>query len=363
MKIIQFFRRMNPGVVLPMACLILLGLCFVQSTTGTGPSSHYLIKQLSWTAIGLLLFLFFARVRYRNFLTWAWVFYAATVLLLIAVLFFGKSRGISQSWLSLGPFTLQPSEFAKLSIVLILARYLGASAGEEGKWGILSKGLGLALLPVALVLAQPDLGTTLVFVPILLAMLWVGGAKGKHLIILILAGMVLLPVAFSHLKEYQRNRLLVFLNPDMDPLGAGYNIIQSKVAIGSGGLLGKGYGMGTQNRLKFLPERHTDFIFSIVGEEIGWWGGMLILILFFIMFTYAMGVARKATDPQAKLLVVGLTVMIFSHVLINVGVSLGVMPVTGLPLPFISYGGSSLITCMAAIALISNVGSRRLHFN
>ncbi len=361
MSMLPFLRRWHAGIYLPMALLIFLGLCFVYSTTGTQLASKFFVRQVIWTSFGLMVFAFFSRVRYSSFLTWAGLFYGVTVVLLTAVLAFGKSRGISQSWLSLGPLTIQPSEFAKLAIVLALARYLGG-ATVTGTWGFIGKGLALASLPVSLVLAQPDLGTTLVFGPIILAMFWVGGARGKHLALLIVAGLVFLPIAFTHLKPYQKDRLLVFVNPDVDPLGAGYNIIQSKIAVGSGGFCGKGFGKGTQNRLKFLPERHTDFIFSIVGEEIGWWGGMLVLGLFFTMFVCALWIARRARDMQAKLMVVGLTTMLFSHVLINVGVSLGVMPATGLPLPFVSYGGSSLVTCMAAVALLLNVGSRRFHF-
>ncbi len=360
---ISFLRRLNPGVFFPMILLIFWGLCFVYSTTGVQGMSKFMVRQWMWIALGFLVFSFFLRVRYWEFLNWSWLFYAIALGLLVAVLIFGKSRGISQSWLRLGPFTLQPSEFAKLALVLVMARYLGAMKGQPGGWWMIGKTLAVAALPVGLVLAQPDMGTTLVFGPILLVMLWVGGARGKYLSLLIVAGMLLTPVGYHHLKEYQRARLMVFLNPDMDPLGAGYNIIQSKIAIGSGGFLGKGIGMGTQNRLKFLPERHTDFIFSIVGEEAGWWGGMAVLILFSIMVTFAMRIAQRAADMQAKLLVVGLTTMLFSHVFINIGVSLGVMPVTGLPLPFISYGGSSLVTCMAAAALIINVGTRRFHFH
>ncbi len=355
---------MHPGIWLPMLLLIVLGLSFVHSTTSAG-TSRFLLRQVSWTAVGSIVFILLWRARYRDLLSMAPLFYGLTIAFLLAVLLFGKSRGISQSWLSLGPFTLQPSEFAKLGLVLILARCLGSVQAQQhkGRWSMLLIGLGLAALPVLLVLAQPDLGTALVFVPIILIMLWIAGAKTKHLILLMLTGLLLLPVAFTQLKEYQKDRLLVFLNPDKDPLGAGYNILQSKIAVGSGGVAGKGYGMGTQNRLKFLPERHTDFIFSIISEETGWWGGVLLLTLFFILLASAVQIAKQAQDMQAKLLVVGLAVMLFAHVFINVGVSLGIMPATGIPLPFVSYGGSSLVTCMAAMAIILNVHAQRYRFS
>ncbi len=358
MNIFASLKRLHPGILLPMLFLISIGLAFVYSTTGIQPASTFFVRQMIWTSTGFLAFFLFLNLRYWRLLSWAALFYALAVLLLGLVLIFGKSRGISQSWLRIGPLTLQPSEFAKLAIVLVLARYLGGSAITR-TWGFIAKGLAWASLPVALVLAQPDLGTTLVFAPIIIVMLWVGGARGRYLIMLLLAASLMLPIAFSHLKPYQRDRLLVFVNPDVDPLGAGYNIIQSKIAIGSGGILGKGFGRGTQNRLNFVPERHTDFIFSILAEEVGWWGGMLVLILFLTMIGFSLWIARRARDMQSKLLVVGLATMLFSHVLINVGVSMGVMPVTGLPLPFVSYGGSSLVTCMAAVALILNVGTRR----
>ncbi len=358
MKSLGLMRRLNPGIAVPVLLLTILGLCFVYSTTVTGTASKFFIRQLAWTFIGAGVFIFFLRIRYKNFLAYAGLLYACVIMLLVVVLLAGKSRGISQSWLSLGPFTLQPSEFAKLAIVLVLARYLGSRSEGMGSWRLIGSSLAMVALPVGLVLAQPDLGTAIVFGPIVLVMMWVGGAKGKHILLLLLAGSLLLPVAFMHLKEYQRDRLLVFVNPDRDPLGAGYNIIQSKIAIGSGGFAGKGIGKGTQNRLKFLPERHTDFIFSIIGEEFGWWGGMLVLLLFSIMLVSALRIAKRTSDMQGKLLVIGLATLIFGHAMINIAVSLGVMPATGLPLPFVSYGGSSLVTCMAAAALISNVGTR-----
>ena len=362
MNVFARMRRWSPGIVVPMLMLILLGLCFVYSTTAAGTASKFFIRQILWSCLGLAIFVFCANVRYKSFLFRAGLLYAMFNVLLITVLFFGKSKGISKSWLALGPFTMQPSEFAKLTIVLILARYLGSKPSGTSGYRLIGGGLALAFLPVLLVLAQPDIGTAIVFGPIVLTMLWVGGAKAKQILVLLLAGCLVLPIAFFQLKEYQRDRLLVFLNPDRDPLGAGYNIIQSKIAIGSGGFQGKGFGKGTQNRLKFLPEKHTDFIFSILGEEFGWWGGMLVLLLFFTMLAHALRIARSTSDMQGKLLVVGLATLIFCHVFINISVSLGVMPATGLPLPFVSYGGSSLVTCMAATALIVNVGSRRFHF-
>jgi rod shape determining protein RodA len=217
-------------------------------------------------------------------------------------------------------------------------------------------------VPFILVLLQPDLGTALLLLPIFFAMLVVSGASGKHIAGMMIAGASAAPFFWHFLREYQRQRLLVFINPNIDPLGAGYTIIQSKIAIGSGGLVGKGWLNGTQNQLNFLPERHTDFIFSVVGEEFGFLGASALVILFFVLVKKALVIASQTSDMYGRCIATGIGVMLAMQVIINIGMTIGLMPVVGIPLPLMSYGGSSLLSTMIAIGLLLNVGMRRSTF-
>jgi len=217
-------------------------------------------------------------------------------------------------------------------------------------------------IPFVLVLLQPDLGTALLLIPIFLAMLVVSGASGKYVIGMIAAGILAAPFFWHFLREYQRQRLMVFISPNIDPLGAGYTIIQSKIAIGSGGLVGKGWLNGTQNQLNFLPERHTDFIFSVVGEEFGFLGASALVLLFFVLVKKAFVIANQTSDMYGRCIATGIGVMLAMQVIINVGMTIGLMPVVGIPLPLVSYGGSSLLATMIAIGLLLNVGMRRSTF-
>ena len=206
---------------------------------------------------------------------------------------------------------------------------------------------------------QPDLGSSMVLLAIFFVMMFAGGANIKLLSGLILSGVLLAPIAWFSLEGFQKKRILVFLNPNMDPLGAGYHVIQSKIAVGSGGLLGKGLYRGTQNQLQFLPEQHTDFIFSVLGEELGFIGGILLLVLYLFLILRMLNIASKSKDLYGMLIIVGVITMFTFHIFINIGMTIGIMPITGLPLPFMSYGGSSFITNMIAVGLVLNVGMRR----
>ena len=220
----------------------------------------------------------------------------------------------------------------------------------------------LLAIPFGLVLLQPDLGTALLLVPIFLSIMLVAGARPRYLVGMILLGLTGLPFFWQILREYQRQRLLVFLNPNIDPLGAGYTIIQSKIAIGSGGLLGKGWTHGTQNQLNFLPERHTDFIFSVIGEEWGFLGAAALVFLYFLIIKRAFNIASLTSDLYGKSIATGVAVMLGLQVVVNIGMTVGLMPVVGVPLPLVSYGGSSLISTLVAIGLLLNVGMRRSTF-
>ena len=360
-------RRQIRGLDRPflLTTLVLLGVGLIslysasfQKAQMTGVS--FLQRQLLWAGLGFGLSLVLVAIDYHRWLEWSYLLYAVNLGLLVLVLAMGTVRGGAQRWLSVAGLTIQPSEFAKISTILALARFLGsrppATAGRG--WPIIGATI-LVLLPAVLILKQPNLGTASVFVATGLAVLVVWGIPLKFFGILLTAGAVLAPVVWGRLEDYQRSRLLVFLNPNLDPLGAGYTVIQSRIAMGSGELWGKGWLSGTQNQLNFLPERHTDFIFSVVGEEWGILGTTFCLVLFALLFYRGFLIAGQTRDPFGRLLIVGLITMLATHTIVNMGMVLGLMPVVGLPLPFMSYGGSWLMTCLVAVGIILSVGIRR----
>jgi rod shape determining protein RodA len=276
------------------------------------------------------------------------------------VVVFGKIAGGSRRWLILGPLHFQPSEMIKIAVVLVLAKYYSKDATARGfTLKELARPMLLAMLPVGLIVMQPDLGTaglvTLIAVTITLFM----KVERRSLLTLLAGCMAVVPAVWLVLKDYQKRRILTFLNPDHDPLGSGYHIIQSKIAIGSGMITGKGYLQGTQNGLSFLPEEHTDFIFSILAEEWGLVGSALLIFLFIVLILWGVAIAHRCRDPFGTILAVGLTSLFFWQVIINIGMTMGLMPVVGVPLPFISYGGSSTITVAICVGLLMNVSMRR----
>ncbi|HWJ68924.1 MAG TPA: rod shape-determining protein RodA [Sphingobium sp.] len=286
--------------------------------------------------------------------------YAAILISLVLVELIGGIAGGSQRWINLGFMQLQPSEFMKVAIVLAVARFYALlPAAYTRSFTAIWPALGLIGLPVMLVLVQPDLGTasmiglggvTIMFLAGLPLRLFVGSA---------LAGMAIIPIAFSFLHEYQQKRVLIFMDPESDPLGAGYHISQSKIAIGSGGLFGKGFLNGTQSHLDYLPEGHTDFVFATMAEEWGLAGGVGLLVALFLLLRWGMRVARQTEDRFARLVAAGLTTTIFFYIAINLMMVMGLAPVVGIPLPFMSYGGSSMLTVMLCIGIILNIDRNR----
>jgi len=352
--------------LLAMTILIcLFGLLVVYSATqakGLEFSESYLLKQMSWMLLGILLLFIVINISYQRFVDISYLLYALNVILLIFVLIIGKTKLGAQRWFSIGSFAFQPSEFIKINLILALSGYVGSRKETISKLSNLFIPFVLLSIPFLLVLMQPDLGTALILLPIFLSVLWIGGANRKHLMSMILVGLAALPLLWHILHGYQRQRLLVFLDPNIDPLGAGYTIIQSKIAIGSGGLLGKGWLSGTQNQLNFLPERHTDFIFSVVGEEWGFLGATALILMYFLIVKRAINIASLTTDMYGKLIAGGIAVMLSLQIIINIGMTIGLMPVVGIPLPLVSYGGSSLLATFIAIGLLLNVGMRRSTF-
>ena len=323
-------------------------------------------KQIGYAALGVVFFLALLMVHYLTFCRYAYVLYGIGILLLAYVLFRGSEAKGAARWIGIAGQQFQPSEFMKVALVVCLARYLQFRESYRTFFGLLPP-LLLTLVPMGLILLQPDLGTSLVLIPLPFVMLYAAGARLRHLLPIIGLGMAAVPglVALHQwgyklfLKEYQWQRILSFLDPQSDAAGSGYQIIQSLIAVGSGGLFGKGLGMGTQNRLNFLPERHTDFIFSIIGEEWGFFGAIGVLVLYTLIFVGGIGIAARTRESFGRLLSVGMMSVLAVQVLINVGMTIRLCPVTGLTLPFISYGGSSLLTSFIMVSLVINVGMHR----
>lgn len=359
------FKELDKTLLFTVLLICVLGLLFLHSASYTKSielERSFMIRQISWIAIGILILLVILLIDYQRVIDFGAAFYILGLLMLVLVLFLGHVRLGSQRWLNIAGFTLQPSEFNKIIYIIMMASYLGNVRANIVNIKGLIPPILFTLFPFALILIQPDLGTALILVPIFFAMLFVAGAQLKHLLTMGFLGVAATPVFWHFLREYQKKRLLVFLNPDIDPLGAGYTIIQSKIAIGSGGLFGKGWLAGTQNLLNFLPERHTDFIFSVVGEEWGYLGAIVVVSLFFLVLKRGMRIVESTTDMHGKLLGTGILTMLGFQIFINISMTIGIMPVVGLPLPMISYGGSSLWTTLIAIALLLNVGMRRTRF-
>lgn len=346
--------------------ITMMGMVTIYSATyriAAAQSLGLASRQLYWICIGLIALVVALVVDYRRLDRIAYPFYAAVLLLLFLVLVIGSTGGGAQRWLRLGIFTIQPSEVAKLAIVLALAKYLQY---DEPPKGYRLRDLWVPCLFVAplglLTLLQPDLGTTTILFVVFMSVALMGGLRLRSFLYLVVAGASLFPVAWHFLKPYQQKRIWTFLNPDLDPLGAGYHVIQSKIAIGSGRLLGKGYLNGTQNRLDFLPAQHTDFIFSVFAEEWGFLGCVFLLAVYFVFIAFALQAAARARDRFGALLVLGMVTIFFWQVIINVAMVTGLLPVVGLPLPLLSYGGSSLLTMMVGVGLILNVSMRRFTF-
>jgi rod shape determining protein RodA len=354
-------------VLLASALLVVgCGLVTVLSAT-RGPDglmSNVLLRQAMWVSLGLAGLLVVQGFDYHWLDRYAYVLYVGSVGLLVATAALGAFGGGARRWISVGPVAIQPSEFTKLTLVLALARYLHRQIEPGGRLSLrmLIVPAILLALPAVLVLKQPDLGTVIVLVLTTGAVLLLAGLRVRLILALALIVVPAVPSLWQHLKPYQQRRVLTFINPNADPLGAGYHIIQSKIAIGSGMLHGKGFLRGTQNRLNFLPEQHTDFIFSVLAEEWGFIGACVLLGLYAVLLTRCFLVAWRARDSFGALVAFGLTAAIFSQVLVNIAMATGALPVVGITLPFLSYGGSSMLTSLASIGLLLNISTRRFTF-
>jgi rod shape determining protein RodA len=318
------------------------------------------MKQLYWAAIGLIFLIAVVVFDYHLLLSLAYPFFGVSMALLIGVLLFGRSISGSQRWITLASFSIQPSELVKISLVLALAKYFFENE-KSGAYGLkdLYLPLGLALFPALLIMKQPDLGTAMLVLLVAFSIILFLGVEWKLLVISLGGLLGAFPFLWHFLKDYQKKRILIFMQPEADPLGAGYHILQSKIAVGSGAFLGKGFMKGTQGQLRFLPEQHTDFAFSVLAEEWGFIGTFVVITLYLVLLLWSLNIARQAKDRFGLILALGVSAILFWQGTINMGMVVGVVPVVGVPLPFISYGGSSILASLIGIGLLLNIHMRR----
>ncbi|HEY0836141.1 MAG TPA: rod shape-determining protein RodA [Azospirillum sp.] len=352
-------RMINWGLVLLVCIISGIGVALLYSAAG-GQWEPWARPQLVRFIPGLVLMLALALVDVRMLLRFAYVTYVMVLLLLIAVEIMGHIGMGAQRWINLGFFQLQPSELMKPALALALARYFhGLSLDQIARPLVLIPPLLLVFLPVGLVLLQPNLGTALLLILGSGAIFFVGGVRIWKFMVAIGAGLSVIPIGWELLHDYQRQRVYTFLDPENDPLGHGYNIIQSKIALGSGGLFGKGFMMGSQSQLMFLPEKHTDFIFVVLAEEFGLVGALAILFLYCLLLIYGVVIALSARNQFGRLVGVGLTTQFFLYMFVNVAMVMGLIPVVGIPLPLVSYGGSAMMTLMICVGLLLSVSVHR----
>jgi rod shape determining protein RodA len=362
---LRLLRRMDWFFVASMLGLIVLGVLFIYSASYRNEDEWMTAltrRQLLWVGAGLAVFTGAVLIDYRQVVGQAVWLYAGCLVLLVMVLFMGIKIYGAYRWLNLFGITVQPSEFAKLGTLLVLVRYLQPPSRDMAAPATFFMTLALMAVPFLLVLRQPDLGTAMMLVPLTLMLLYAGGVPLRFLLVLGGVGLLLSPLGWFGLDDYQKERLLVFFDPGRDPLGAGWNKIQSEIAVGSGGWSGKGFLMGTQNILGFLPRTvaPTDFIFSVIAEEAGFLGSLLVLGLYAVVLTGGIRAAIRAPDKAGRLLAAGYTAMLFCHMFVNIAMTVGLAPITGLPLPLISYGGSFMVCTLAGLGMVQSVYVRRM---
>ena len=359
LTVVQRLLKLNWGLVLLIAVTACVGFTMLYSVSG-GTAETWVSRQLVRFGIGFLLMLIVAVVDIRFWLRGAFLFYGISLALLVAVEAVGTVGMGARRWIDLGPFQLQPSEIMKIALVLALARYFHSLAHDEIAWlRRLVAPTAMAIVPVALVLRQPDLGTALLLLIGAGAMFFLAGVRLRVLGAAAATALAAIPVVWHYLRDYQRERILTFFDPERDPLGAGYHIMQSKIALGSGGVFGKGFLQGTQSHLHFLPEMQTDFIFTMLAEEFGLVGALGLLALYVCILTYAIAIALRSRNQFGRLLAMGIATTFFVYFCANIAMVTGLMPVVGVPLPLVSYGGTAMVTILAGFGLVMNVHIHR----
>ena len=352
MSLVDKLGRISWGLIFLTSVIACIGFGMLYSAAD-GNMNPWASRQILRFAAGLIVVLVIAVIDIRIWMRWAYVIYLATLATLFAVEFFGLIGMGAQRWLYFGWFQLQPSELMKIALVLALARYFHRMTLDDARRpALLVTPILMLLAPMVLVLRQPDLGTAAMLVVGAGAIFFVSGVALRYFAIGGAIAAAGVPIAWQFLREYQRERILTFLNPEADPLGAGYHILQSKIALGSGGLFGRGFMHGTQSHLSFLPEHQTDFIFTMLAEELGLVGAATLIGLYVLLFAYGFAIALRARNHFGRLLGIGLTTTLFLYVFINIAMVVGLIPVVGVPLPLISYGGTAMITVLFSLGLL-----------
>ncbi|MDI6788857.1 MAG: rod shape-determining protein RodA [Planctomycetota bacterium] len=367
-------------VIIPMLLLTLIGIIAIASVSSrpggtdglfeSGPIisrsnlvqliAYQPVKQTIFALLGLLLFALIIRWNYYGFRNYSYVLYIGLLICLVLLLFVGKYSYGARRWIYFGSFAFQPSEFMKIITVLLLAQYLMHRTSITKLSGLIIPFL-LALLPLVLILLQPDLGTSFVFLPVLFLMVYVAGARVKYLVMTVLIGILFMPVAYFWLmKDYQKARLQIFLNPSKSPTADGYHLLQSRIAVGTGGLLGSARDAEEPLPSIFVPARHNDFIFTVIAEKWGFVGAAFVLLLYFIIFATFLCFAGTIREPYGRLIIVGITAYLIMQVIVNIGMTIGLAPITGITLPLVSYGGSSLTSTYIAMGFIVNIRLKQM---
>ncbi len=358
----RLIRHIDFTLIFLVLGLCILGLLVIYSSTYQESLKYGVMqitkKQFLHILTGLFFCFLVAIIDYHEIVKIAIPLYFFSLIMLIYVIIGGKDSGGSRRWIQILGQEFQPAELAKITLIIFLTDFLNRQRDKISNFLYFSLPLLFAGIFMLLIYKQPDLGTAIVFFAITVFMIFVAGISWKYIMVAFLALISLFPITWSFLKDYQKNRLLLFINPEKDPLGAGYNIIQSKVAIGSGGIFGKGLFAGIQSQLKFLPAQHTDFVFAVIGEELGFIGAILLISLFAILLWKGIRIAQEAPDLLGTFMATGVTSFLFTHILINIGMSMGLIPATGLPLPFVSHGGTFMVTNFVGIGLLLNIHLR-----
>jgi rod shape determining protein RodA len=356
------FRDFDWALLGMVLLLCTISVLEIYSATLHTKFAGFHTKQMFWIAGGLVAMFIFAKIDYHRLLDWVPWAYGVCLLALLTVLAVGQKVLGARRWIKLGPMHFQPSEWVKVVLILAVARYFANLGGRSLTWKDIFKSFALVGIPMLLVIKQPDLGTTLTYTPILIAGLFLGGINLRQGLILATCGLALVAGVWTSgkvLKPYQKARLTSFINPDSDPRGTGYQIRQSLIAVGSGGIWGKGAAKGTQTQGDFLPIPHADFIFAAFGEEHGFVGALLVLLLYFFILMRLIQNAQTAADLSGSLIIMGVVAVLTFQIAVNVGMVIGFMPVTGIPLPLMSYGGSSVLFTFLAMGVAMNVRMRR----
>lgn len=360
MSNVRTLSRVDFNLIGTTVLLALIGCVVIYSATYFTQDIAVAQRQLIWVGVGIVLMILFAVIDYRVYFDIAVILYGISLILLLYLLIWGRTTANVRSWIHIGAFQFQPSEFMKIFTALMLARFFDSN--ERAYLTFRSFGMIMLIigLPLVLIIVQPDFGTAASFFPLIAAAMFMGGIRARYWIIAIVLCVIAIPVGYNvFLKPYQRERVMIFLNPERDPLGSGYQVTQAKIAIGSGGLTGKGFLQGTQAKLEYLPARHTDFIVAVLGEEWGFVGIVVVLGLYLYLILSSLIIAKNARDRGGAFLVVCLVSFFIFHILINVAMQIGLLPTTGIPVPFLSYGGSSTMMFFMAVGLILNVEARR----